>query len=51
MHIDVEVDHEAWGPPDTAIRIIDAAVQATFDTVEDRLAQRHGSIGFHHHDR
>ena len=44
MHIDVEVDHEAWGPPDTAIRIIDAAVQATFDTVPGASRDRAVSI-------
>jgi probable rRNA maturation factor len=33
MHVDIEVDPEAWHPSDTAVRIIDAAVQAALDTV------------------
>jgi probable rRNA maturation factor len=44
MHIDVEVDHEAWGPPDTAVRIIDAAVEAAFDTVPGASRDRAVSI-------
>jgi len=44
MHIDVEVDQEAWGPSDAAVRIIDAAVRAALETVSGASRDRVLSI-------
>jgi probable rRNA maturation factor len=44
MHIDVEVDQEAWGPSDAAVRIIDAAVRAALETVSGASRDRAVSI-------